>query len=93
MFKPLKDKVVIKRDESKEEIGGIVIPETAQNREIFGTVISVGSEALEDLEPGQRVFFGKGDGVSIPKEYFTEPGDYIIMSDSQIRGIVYAEAD
>lgn len=88
MFEPLKDKVVIKRDEKVAEINGIVVPEEAQKREIFGTVAAVGPTAIKDLTVGQRVFFGSGDGVPIDSKYFEESGEYVIMSDSQVRGIV-----
>ncbi len=88
MFKPLKDRVVIKRDAVVTEISGLYVPEAAQKKELFGTVVATGPDVVKELKAGQRVIFGKSDGVDLDSKFFTELGDYILVRDEQVRGIV-----
>jgi chaperonin GroES len=70
---PLHDRVVVKRIEEKESIkGGIIIPDSAKEKQQEGEVIAVGSGKREkgelvplDVKPGDRVLFGKYSGTEI----------------------------
>ena len=70
---PLHDRVVVKRIEEKESVkGGIIIPDTAKEKQQEGEVIAVGSGKREkgeliplDVKPGDRVLFGKYSGTEI----------------------------
>lgn len=88
MLTPLKNRVLIKRDEAPKEIGGIIVPDAAQKPETFGEIVAIGSTADESLKIGQRVIFGKVDGTPIANKYVGQDGDYILMEDKQIKGIV-----
>ena len=73
---PLHDRVVVKRIEEKESVkGGIIIPDTAKEKQQEGEVIAVGSGKREkgeliplDVKPGDRVLFGKYSGTEIKIE-------------------------
>jgi chaperonin GroES len=73
---PLHDRVVIRRIEEKESIkGGIIIPDSAKEKQQEGEVIAVGSGKREkgeliplDVKPGDRVLFGKYSGTEIKVE-------------------------
>jgi chaperonin GroES len=70
---PLHDRVVVRRIEEKESVkGGIIIPDTAKEKQQEGEVIAVGSGKREkgeliplDVKPGDRVLFGKYSGTEI----------------------------
>lgn len=87
-FQPLKNKVLIKRDETVKEINGILLAEAAQKPELFGTIVALGTTTDESLELGQRIIFGKVDGVRIDNKYVGEDGEFLLMEDKQIKGIV-----
>ncbi|MFL1780452.1 co-chaperone GroES [Candidatus Hepatincolaceae symbiont of Richtersius coronifer] len=91
-FKPLYDKVLVKRVEQEQKTkGGILIPETAQEKPIQGEVISVGDGIKLDngqtqpllVKVGDKVLFGKwtGSEIKMPE------GDFLIMKESEILGI------
>lgn len=92
-FKPLHDRVLVKRVDSEEKTkGGIIIPDTAKEKPQEGEVISVGSgsrgengqiHAL-DVKPGDRILFGKWSGTEIK----LDGEDYIVMKESDIMGII-----
>ena len=73
---PLHDRVVVKRIEEKESVkGGIIIPDTAKEKQQEGEVIAVGAGKREkgervplDVKPGDRVLFGKYSGTEIKIE-------------------------
>ena len=92
-FRPLHDRVVIRRVEQEARTaGGIIIPDTAQEKPQEGEVIAVGPGARDergeiqrlDVRPGDRVLFGKwlGTEVRIDNE------DYLIMKEADILGII-----
>ena len=92
-FRPLHDRVVLRRvEEDTKTKGGIIIPDTAQEKPMQGEVIAVGpgarNEAGEivalDLKPGDRILFGKWSGTEVK----IEGEDLIIMKESDILGIV-----
>lgn len=88
MFKPLKNRVLIERDESKTEVGGLVIPTEYQEKETFGNVIAVGPSADDAIQVGQRVLFGKHDGVEISESVIGRKGDFILVRDDQVRAVI-----
>ena len=92
-FRPLHDRVLIRRIEPQEKTaGGIIIPDTAQEKPQEGEVISVGSGARADdgkvtpldVKAGDRILFGKWSGTEVK----IAGEDLIIMKESDILGIV-----
>ena len=92
-FRPLHDRVVVRRVESEEKTkGGIIIPDTAKEKPQEGEIIAVGSGARDeagklvplDVKAGDRVLFGKWSGTEVK----LEGEDLIIMKESDILGIV-----
>ena len=92
-FRPLHDRVVVRRLEGEEKSkGGIIIPDTAKEKPQEGEIIAVGSGARDeagklvplDVKAGDRVLFGKwsGTGVKLNGE------DLLIMKESDIMGII-----
>ena len=92
-FRPLGDRVVVRRvKEEQKTAGGIIIPETAQEKPQEGEVISVGPGALDDdgkrvtpeVKPGDIVLFGKWSGTEVK----IDGEELLIMKESDIMGIV-----
>ncbi len=92
-FRPLHDRVVVQRTESEEKTaGGIIIPDTAKEKPMQGTVIAVGAGARDeqgkvhalDVKEGDTVLFGKWSGTEVK----LDGTDYLIMKESDIMGIV-----
>ncbi|RIK83936.1 MAG: co-chaperone GroES [Hyphomicrobiales bacterium] len=92
-FRPLHDRVVVRRVESEEKTaGGIIIPDTAKEKPQEGEVISVGSGARDesgkliplDVKAGDRVLFGKWSGTEVK----LNGEDLLIMKESDILGII-----
>lgn len=92
-FKPLHDRVVVKRLETDEKTsGGIIIPDTAKEKPSEGEIVAVGpGEASEDgkLKPmgvkaGDKVLFGKWSGTEVK----LDGQDLLIMKESDIMGII-----
>jgi len=94
-FRPLHDRVVIRRVEAEEKSsGGIIIPDTAKEKPMEGEVIAVGPgtrsddgklQAL-DVKAGDRVLFGKWSGTEVK----LDGEDLIIMKESDIMGVIAA---
>ena len=92
-FSPLHDRVLVKRLESEEKTaGGIIIPDTAQEKPQEGLIVAVGSGAKSedgkvtplDVKIGDKVLFGKWSGTEVKMN-----GDeYLIMKESDIMGII-----
>ena len=91
-FRPLHDRVVIKRvEEDTRTKGGIIIPETAQEKPMQGEVVAVGVGARDeagrivplDVKAGDRVLFGKWSGTEVK----IDGQDLLIMKESDIMGI------
>jgi chaperonin GroES len=97
-FRPLHDRIVIKRvDAEAKSAGGIIIPDTAQEKPQKGEVIAVGPGGRDesgklipiDLKAGDRVLFGKWSGTEVK----IDDQEYLIMKESDIMGVlVEAEA-
>jgi chaperonin GroES len=92
-FRPLHDRVVVKRLEGEEKTkGGIIIPDTAKEKPQEGKVIAVGPGARDesgkltplDVKAGDRVLFGKWSGTEVK----VDGDDLLIMKESDIMGIV-----
>ena len=92
-FRPLHDRVLVKRVEQDEKsAGGIIIPDTAQEKPMEGKVIAVGNGTRDeggkvtplDVKAGDKILFGKWSGSEV-----TIDGDeLIIMKESDILGII-----
>jgi chaperonin GroES len=96
-FRPLQDRVLIRRIESEEKsAGGIIIPDTAKEKPQEGEVISVGPGARDesgkvhplDVKAGDRVLFGKWSGSEIK----LDGEELIIMKESDILGVLEGSA-
>ena len=92
-FRPLHDRVVVRRVESEEKTaGGIIIPDTAKEKPMEGEVIAVGPGARNekgevvalDVKVGDRILFGKWSG----SEVRLDGQDLLIMKESDIMGII-----
>ncbi len=92
-FRPLHDRVVIRRVEAEEKtLGGIIIPDTAKEKPMEGEVVAVGPGARGedgkiqplDVKSGDRVLFGKWSGTEVK----LDSEDLIIMKESDIMGII-----
>ena len=92
-FRPLHDRVVVKRIEAEEKTkGGIIIPDTAKEKPQEGEVVGVGPGGRDeagklipiDLKVGDRVLFGKWSGTEVK----IEGTEYLIMKESDIMGVI-----
>jgi len=92
-FRPLHDRVVVRRVEAEEKsAGGIIIPDTAKEKPMEGEVVAVGPGARGedgkvqplDVKAGDRVLFGKWSGTEIK----LDGEDLIIMKESDVMGIL-----
>ena len=96
-FRPLHDRVVVRRLSAEEKTkGGIIIPDTAQEKPMEGEVIAAGAGARNeagaivalDVKAGDRVLFGKWSGTEVK----IDGEELLIMKESDIMGIVQAPA-
>lgn len=94
-FRPLHDRVVVRRVDSEEKTsGGIIIPDTAKEKPSEGVVVSVGPGARDesgkvvalDVKEGDRVLFGKWSGTEVK----LDGQDLLIMKESDIMGVITA---
>ena len=92
-FRPLQDRVLVRRvDEEEKTAGGIIIPDTAQEKPSEGKVVAVGSGVRADdgsirqldVKVGNRILFGKFGGTDVK----VDGEDLIILRESDILGIV-----
>ena len=92
-FRPLGDRVLVRRVEEEEKTrGGIIIPDTAKEKPQEGEIIAVGSGARDeagklvplDVKAGDRVLFGKWSGTEVK----LNGEDLLIMKESDIMGII-----
>jgi chaperonin GroES len=92
-FRPLHDRVVVRRIEAEEKTaGGIIIPDTAKEKPQEGEVVAVGPGARDengkvaalDVKAGDRVLFGKWSGTEVR----IDGQDLLIMKESDIMGVV-----
>src|SRR5579885_1763319 len=92
-FRPLHDRVVVKRIEAEEKsAGGIIIPDTAKEKPAHGEVVAVGPGGRDeagklipiDVKAGDRVLFGKWSGTEVKLDGV----EYLIMKESDIMGVI-----
>ena len=96
-FRPLHDRILIKRIEENETVkGGIIIPDTAKEKPQEGEVVAVGHGKKTDdgkvialdVKAGDRILFGKYSGTEIKMEN----QDYLILREEEVLGIVEGKA-
>ena len=92
-FRPLHDRVVVRRVESEEKtVGGIIIPDTAREKPQEGEIIAVGPGGRDengkliplDVKAGDRILFGKWSGTEVK----IDGEDYLIMKESDVMGVI-----
>jgi chaperonin GroES len=92
-FRPLHDRVVVRRLEAEEKTaGGIIIPDTAKEKPMEGEVVAVGPGARDetgklmplDVKAGDRILFGKWSGTEVK----LDGEELLIMKESDIMGII-----
>ena len=92
-FRPLHDRVVVKRLDGEEKTAsGIIIPDSAQEKPMQGKIIAVGTGARDDsgkimpldVKAGDTVLFGKWSGTEVK----IDNEDYLIMKESDIMGVL-----
>lgn len=92
-FRPLHDRVLVRRVESEEKTaGGLIIPETAKEKPQEGEVVSVGAGARDDsgnrveldVKAGDRILFGKWSGTEVK----VDGQELLIMKESDIMGVL-----
>ncbi|HEY0440235.1 MAG TPA: co-chaperone GroES [Xanthobacteraceae bacterium] len=95
-FRPLHDRVVVKRIEAEaRSAGGIIIPDTAKEKPQQGEVVAVGPGGRDesgkltpiDVKAGDRVLFGKWSGTEVK----IDGTEYLIMKESDIMGVLVEE--
>ena len=92
-FKPLQDRVLVRRVESEEKTkGGLIIPDSAKEKPAEGEIVAAGEGARKDsgeliamsVKPGDRILFGKWSGTEVT----LENEELLIMKESDILGII-----
>jgi chaperonin GroES len=92
-FRPLHDRVLVRRIESEQKTaGGIIIPDTAQEKPMEGQVVAVGAGRVNDegqvfpldVKEGNRIIFGKWSGTEVK----IKGEELLIMKESDIMGIL-----
>ncbi len=92
-FHPLHDRVVVRRvEEDTRTTGGIIIPDSAQEKPMRGEVVAVGAGARDDagklvaleVKPGDQVLFGKWSGTEVK----IDGEELLIMKESDIMGVL-----
>jgi chaperonin GroES len=96
-FRPLHDRVVVRRVESEAKTaGGIIIPDTAQEKPQEGEIVAVGPGGRDeagkltpiDLKVGDRILFGKWSGTEVK----IDGEDLLIMKESDVMGVIEGKA-
>ena len=96
-FRPLHDRVLLKRvDQEEKTAGGIIIPDTAQEKPMEGEVVATGPGARSedgklhalDVKAGDRVLFGKWSGTEVK----IDGEELLIMKESDIMGVIEKSA-
>ena len=96
-FRPLHDRILVKRIEAEEKTpGGIIIPDTAQEKPIEGEVLAVGPGARDetgavqplDVQVGDHVLFGKWSGT----EVLIDGEERLIMKENDVFGVIEGDA-
>ena len=97
-FRPLHDRVVVKRiEEDTRTSGGIIIPDTAKEKPMQGEIVAVGPGARDEagklvpleVKAGDRVLFGKWSGTEVK----IDGKELLIMKESDILGVIEGKAN
>ena len=92
-FKPLHDRVLVRRlEENEKTAGGIIVPDTAKEKPMQGEVLAVGPGARDeagklvplDVKVGDRILFGKWSGTEVKMD----GEELLIMKESDIMGVI-----
>ena len=92
-FRPLHDRVLVRRlDQETKSAGGVIIPDTVQEKPMEGEIVEVGTGARNedgkitpmDVKKGDRILFGKWSGTEVK----VDGEDLIIMKESDIMGVL-----
>lgn len=92
-FRPLYDRVLVRRIEAEEKTrGGIIIPDTVKEKPIEGEVVAVGNGTRDeqgkihplDVKAGDRILFGKWSGTEVK----LDGEDLLVMKESDIMGVI-----
>ena len=92
-IRPLHDRLIVERiEETNQMVGGIIIPDTAQEKPQQGKVLAVGKGKVQDdgtvtpvdVKPGDKVLFGKYSG----QEIRLDGTDYFIMREDEVLGVI-----
>lgn len=92
-FKPLHDRVVVRRTSADEKTsGGIIIPDTAQEKPMEGEIVAAGEGTRDDsgkrialdVKPGDRILFGKWSGTEVK----IDGEELLIMKESDVMGVI-----
>jgi len=95
-FRPLHDRVVVKRIDAEEKtLGGIIIPDTAKEKPQEGEVVALGPGGRDeagklvpiDVKAGDRILFGKWSGTEVK----IDGVEYLIMKESDVMGVLVEE--
>jgi chaperonin GroES len=96
-FRPLHDRILIKRIEEKETVkGGIIIPDSAKEKPQEGEVVAIGNGKMTedgkvvplDVKAGDRILFGKYSGTEIK----IDSKEYLILKEEEVLGVVEGKA-
>lgn len=91
-FRPLHDRILVKRLESEEKTsGGIIIPDTAKEKPMEGEVMAIGTGSHQengtitplDVKIGDKILFGKWSGTEIK----IDGSDFLVMKESDVMGV------
>ena len=92
-IRPLHDRVLVEPLEAEEKTaGGIIIPDTAKEKPMEGRIVAVGSGSKNDegkvspldVKKGDRILYGKWSGTEVK----VDGGDYLIMKESDVMGVI-----
>ncbi|MCH9671895.1 MAG: co-chaperone GroES [Gammaproteobacteria bacterium] len=92
-FRPLHDRILVRRaEEDKKSSGGIIIPDTAQEKPMEAVVVQTGPGARDDngklipldVKAGDRILFGKWSGTEVK----IDGEEYLIMTESDVMGVI-----
>jgi chaperonin GroES len=93
-FRPLHDRVVVRRVTAEEKsTGGIIIPDNAQEKPMEGEIVAAGEGARDtdgkrvplDVKPGDRILFGKWSGTEVK----IDGEELLIMKESDVMGVLH----
>jgi chaperonin GroES len=96
-FRPLHDRVVVRRvEQESKSSGGIIIPDTAKEKPMEGEIVAVGPGGRDesgklipiDLKPGDRILFGKWSGTEVK----IDGEELLIMKESDVMGVIEGSA-